>query len=374
MSNETPKLIPWTEADPEEAAVSALTEALRDADGPADLDGAWPETLWRLLTDAGATRWSIPAEFGGGESPRPLLVQRYARLAEASLTAVFILSQHDAAVRRLVAAIDRPIARRWLAALAGGAPATVGLSQLTTSRRLGSKALTAVEIGDGRYRLDGGMPWVTAAERAEVIVTGAFLEDDRQMLLALPADLPGVLVKPAFDLAALQASRTAEVVVNGVEIDAADVLMGPSTEISSQPGAVGTAGLETSALALGQSAAAIGGLVEALAIGRDDLADPLTGQAEPRDQPVQRCGEHVQVARVHVGAPGPRERDPVAPDDDGAAQTGVRPGAGRALGGCCGCRSGRAAGCRHGRSSPRRRRPSPLPLPSSRGVSDTHST
>ena len=201
-------------------------------------------------------------------------------MAQASLTAVFILSQHDAAIRRLTASADRPIARRWLSALAEGAAATVGISQLTTSRRFGAKALTATDLGDGRYRLEGGMPWVTAAERADVIVTGAFLDDDRQMLLALPADLPGVVVKPAFDLAALQASRTAEVVVNGVEIDASDILMGPSTEISSQPGAVGTAGLETSALALGQSAAAIGGLADALAIGRDDLADPLAVLSE----------------------------------------------------------------------------------------------
>ncbi|MDR3619369.1 MAG: acyl-CoA/acyl-ACP dehydrogenase [Paludisphaera borealis] len=268
-------VISWTEPESEESAIVDVTQALRAADGSADIAGEWPETLWGLLVDAGATRWSIPTEFGGGECPRPLLVQRYARLAEASLTAVFILSQHDAAIRRLTGSADRPTARRWLSAIADGAVATVGISQLTTSRRLGAKALVATEIGGGRYRLDGGMPWVTAAERADVIVTGAFLDDDRQVLLALPTDLPGVVVKPAFDLAALQASRTAEVVVSGVEIDESDILFGPSTEISSQPGVVGTAGLETSALALGQSAAAIGGLAAALALGRDDLAEPL---------------------------------------------------------------------------------------------------
>jgi alkylation response protein AidB-like acyl-CoA dehydrogenase len=277
MGNDPLDVISWTEPEPEAPAITALSEALTAADGLADLSGEWPETLWGLLADAGATRWSIPREYGGEERTRPLLVQRYAQLAEASLTAMFILSQHDAAIRRLAAAADRPTARQWLATIAeGGAIATVGLSQLTTSRRLGSKALVATEVGKGRYRLNGGMPWVTAAERADVIVTGAFLDDDRQMLLALPADLPGVLIKPAFDLAALQASRTAEVVVNGVEIDASDVLLGPTANIASQPGAVGTAGLETSALALGQSAAAINGLASVLALGREDLADPLT--------------------------------------------------------------------------------------------------
>ena len=59
------------------------------------------------------------------------------------------------------------------------------------------------------------MPWVTAAERADVIVTGAALDDGRQMLIALPADRPGVDVRPPFPLAALQASCTTEVVLEG---------------------------------------------------------------------------------------------------------------------------------------------------------------
>jgi butyryl-CoA dehydrogenase len=275
MGHETVHQGFWTEPEPEEARIVALTDALREADGPADLDGGWPDALWRPLVDAGVLGWSVPSGQGGEGVARPLLVQRYARLAEASMTAAFILSQHDAAVRRLTAVADRPGAAAWLGSIARGeAMATVGISQLTTSRRLGAKALTAAEIGPARYRLDGAMPWVTGAENADVFVTGALLDDGRQMLIALASDRPGLSVLPAFDIAALQASRTAEVVVEGVEIDADDVLMGPSHEIGGQPGAVGTAGLETSALALGQAAAALGGLQEATA-DRVDLVEPV---------------------------------------------------------------------------------------------------
>ncbi|AMV36990.1 acyl-CoA dehydrogenase family protein [Planctomyces sp. SH-PL62] len=265
----------WTEIDPEESRIVALTDALRAEDGPADLAGGWPEALWSRLVDAGATRWSVAREQGGDACPRPLAVQRYARLAEASLTAVFLLSQHDAAVRRLATVAERSKAAEWLSAIARGeVMATVGISQLTTSRRLGAKALVATEIGPDRYRLDGSMPWVTGAERADVFVTGALLEDGRQLLVGLPSDRPGLTVLPAFELAALQASRTAEVVVKGVEIAADDVLMGPTREISAQTGAVGTAGLETSALALGQAAAAIGGMAS-LTADRVDLIEPV---------------------------------------------------------------------------------------------------
>ena len=78
------------------------------------------------------------------------LLERYARVAEGSLTAAFILSQHDAGVRRLLAAADRPVARQWLGAICRGPPfTTVGISQLTTSRRHGTQALIAREETPG---------------------------------------------------------------------------------------------------------------------------------------------------------------------------------------------------------------------------------
>jgi len=268
-------LPPWSEPDRDEQRISHLVAALAGEDGPADAAGTWPEGLWQLLRDGGVIGWSLPSEFGGQACARPLLLQRYAQLASASLTAAFILSQHDGAVRRLISAADRPTASRWLQAIAAGnAFATVGISQLTTSLRLGSQALTAEQTRPGKYRLRGAMPWVTAAERAHVFVTGALLADGRQLLIALPADRAGLTVRPSFELAALQASCTTEVALEDVQVEEDDLLADPSTEPSTQPGAVGTAGLETSALALGQARAALAALVD-LAAERFDLADPV---------------------------------------------------------------------------------------------------
>ncbi|MGZ3392766.1 MAG: acyl-CoA dehydrogenase [Isosphaeraceae bacterium] len=275
MSNQPIELPSWTEPDPDAARMAGLVENLAAKDGPADAAGTWPEALWRLIQDGGATRWSLPRDFGGEACPRPLLLQRYAQLASGSLTAVFVLSQHDAAVRRLDGAVDRPAAREWLRAIAAGkAFTTVGVSQLTTSRRLGSQALVATETERGTFQLDGAMPWVTAAERADVLVTGALLDDGRQMLIALPVDRAGLTVRPAFELAALQASCTTEVILEHVRVSAADLLAGPSADLSAQPGAVGTAGLETSALALGQARAALGALA-GLVADRLELFDPV---------------------------------------------------------------------------------------------------
>jgi butyryl-CoA dehydrogenase len=265
----------WLEPDRESDRVGELTARLAEEDGRADDGRGWPNALWSVMESGQATRWSLPEEYLGDACARPLLVQRYAQLAGGSLTAVFILSQHDAAVRRLMAAPESAVAGHWLRAIGEGrAFTTVGISHLTTSRRLGAQPVKAVELAPGRYRLDGTIPWVTAAEQADLIVTGGALDDGRQMLIALPADRPGIAVGPPFPLAALQASCTTEIVLDKVHVDQTDLLAGPALDIMSSPGAVGTAGLETSALALGQARVALEALI-ALSPERAELAEPL---------------------------------------------------------------------------------------------------
>ncbi len=190
------------------------------------------------------------------------------------MTAAFILSQHDAGVRRLAASVERPSAHAWLEMIAADeAFATVGISQLTTSRRHGSHALMAEALDDG-YRLDGVMPWVTGAEMADVIVTGALLADGRQLLIALPTDRPGLDVKPPFPLAALQSSCTSEVTCDNVHVEDSFLLSGPSADVMAHPGSASTGGLETSALALGQARAALAALA-AEAPKRAELVEPV---------------------------------------------------------------------------------------------------
>ncbi len=277
MSNNPEPIFSWADhiADPLEDRLATLSRRLGDGDGPADEAGSWPEGLWAILKEAGATRWSLPREYDGEGCSRPTLLHRYARVAEGSLTSAFILSQYDAGVRRLLATLDRPGASYWMAQVKGReAFLTVGLSQLTTSRRHGAQALTATEGAPGTYRLDGVMPWVTAAERADVIITGAVVEGGGQLLLAVPTGRSGLRVRTAFSLAALQASRTSEVVCEGVQVDPSDVLAGPSPDVMAQTGTGGTGGLETSALALGQARAALTALASE-SPRRPELAEPV---------------------------------------------------------------------------------------------------
>ena len=233
-----------------------ILERLINAAQAADASPEWPAASWRALREAGVLAWSVPKDYGGAGWSAPELLAGYEQLAGACLTTAFILSQREAAVRRLAASANVALARRFLPHLASGEFfASVGLSQLTTSRQHQAPALTAVATTEG-FRLDGTVPWVTGADQADVLVIGATLADGRQILLALPRGQGGVSIEPPLPLMALAGSRTCSIQLNGVVLGSDCLIAGPTEKImAGKPGGVG--GLETSCLALGLAGAAV---------------------------------------------------------------------------------------------------------------------
>jgi alkylation response protein AidB-like acyl-CoA dehydrogenase len=230
--------------------------ALRDHAGAADANLVWPELSWDALRRGGVLGWCIPNSLGGDGRDGLQLLDGYEQLASACLTTCFILSQRDAACRRLRDSGNEALARQLLPALAQGRHfATVGVSQLTTSRQHGKPAMLARASGQD-FVMDGVMPWVTGAARADYFVTGAVLEDGRQILAVLHRDRPGVVVGPPLELTALQGSLTAEVRCEKVLLERRWLLAGPVEKVMA-PGKGGAGGLETSCLALGLAGAAI---------------------------------------------------------------------------------------------------------------------
>jgi alkylation response protein AidB-like acyl-CoA dehydrogenase len=236
----------------------------------ADTATDWPARSWAAMAAAGATRWGVPVAFGGAGLDPAARLAGYEDLAAACLTTAFLLSQQDAAVRLLVRADADAVRRRYLPAAASGeAVLTIGVSQLTTSGQHRTPLVTARPDGPG-FRVDGAIPWVTAADRADAIVAGAALAYGGQVLFALPCGRAGVTVEPPLELAALRGSRTARVRCQDVWVGPEDVVSGPRERVLG-PG--GGGGPDTSALALGLAAAAIA-FVRTEASGRPTLAEP----------------------------------------------------------------------------------------------------
>ena len=138
--------------------------------------------------------------------------------------------------------------------------------------------LTA-EAYAGGFRLHGMSPWVTGGAAADVIVIAATLVEhgeatDRQLLVAVPTDLPGITVADPLPLIGVTASSTGPVHLDGVEVSEEWLIAGPVANVMASGLGGSTGGYETSTLAIGLAQAAINFLAEEAA-KRDDLMEPM---------------------------------------------------------------------------------------------------
>jgi alkylation response protein AidB-like acyl-CoA dehydrogenase len=233
--------------------------------------------------DAGVFEWCAPVKFGGQEWNETQLLRGYVHLAAACLTTTFVITQRIGAMQRIAAGSnDEARAELLPGIVAGRTFATVGISHLTTSRQhLDRPVLRAEELGDG-FLLDGYSPWVTGAEFAQHIVLGATFDDGRQILVALPTELPGVQIERAPQLVGLSASRTGPVHLNNVLVPRNWLLAGPVQEVMKQGVGARTGGSQTSALAIGLATAALEFLSRQSA-ARNDLVEPAEALTQERD-------------------------------------------------------------------------------------------
>lgn len=263
-----------------------------------DASGRWPQTQFNWLAEAGVLGWSVPQEYGGQDIDTSEWIERYQQLAAACLTTCFALTQRNGACQRIAGCENRELKQELLPELASGSRfATVGISHLTTSRQHLRKPVVEVAVEGGEYVLNGLIPWVTGAAAADIVVSGGTLDDGRQVLIALPADLPGVSVKPRTELMALTASETRSIELTQVRVPERFLIAGPVENVMNSGTGGGAGSLTTSALALGVSRRSLK-LLEQEAVQRDDLCRTV---ASFRDE-VVILGE--QIAQVACGDAG----------------------------------------------------------------------
>ncbi len=262
---------------PDDAQLDELCTRLARLAGPLDESETWPDEQLGLCREFGVYQWFMPREWGGQAWSDLDILRGYLKLSAACLTTTFILTQRTGACQRIVLAENETAKSRWLPGLTSGELfATVGISHLTTSRRHLAKPVLRATRGrvsprrgedshgncesrrdSSAWVLDGYSPWVTGGDHADVIVTGATLDDGRQILVALPTDLPGVEVPPPPRLVGLSASHTGEVRCHGVDLPHDCLLAGPVENVMQHGKGAGTGGLQTSTLAIGLTSAAV---------------------------------------------------------------------------------------------------------------------
>jgi alkylation response protein AidB-like acyl-CoA dehydrogenase len=208
---------------PDDPALTALCARLADMAIELDRAPQWPAEQLRLCGEQGVFEWFLDPAWGGRGWDEEQVVRGYLALSAACLTTTFIITQRTGACRRIAGCENEVLKRRLLPGLVSGELfATVGISHLTTSRRhLATPVLTAEAI-DGGFRLQGLSPWVTGGAAADVLVLAATLVErdaatDRQLLIAVPRDVPGVTVAEPLPLVGVSASSTGPIHLDGAE-------------------------------------------------------------------------------------------------------------------------------------------------------------
>ena len=251
-----------------------LAELSKELDQPTSDFVAWPAKQLQLCAERGVFRWFVAKQWGGLEWAPEEIARGYLELSAGCLTTTFVITQYTGAARRIAGSDNEVTKERFLPAFATGEQfGTVGISHLTTSRRhLGKTILHAKETEDG-FLLNGMAPWVTGANAASVVVTGATLDDGRQILAAVPTSNAGIETAQATQLVALTASQTGPIHFADCLVPHECVLAGPVNEVMKTGVGAGTGGVQTSTLAVGLANAAIEFLLQE-SQQRPDLVAP----------------------------------------------------------------------------------------------------
>ncbi len=248
---------------PDDPALVDLCDQLRELSAALDFQDAqsnfpWPQQQLDLCARYGVFRWFLDSQYGGfGWSDHDVTLG-YLALSAACQTTTFVITQRTGACRR-IALSGNDFARDQLIPnlLDGTQFSTVGISHLTTSHRHLDKPVLQAEETDAGFVLNGFIPWVTGGVHADTIVTGAQLEDGRQILIIVPTDSAGVRAERPADLVALSASHTGKVVLENVQVDRQWLLAGPVENVMTSGIGAKPGGLQTSTLAIGLAAAAV---------------------------------------------------------------------------------------------------------------------
>lgn len=238
--------------------------------------GPWESGAFEALTRYGVLARLVPDDCGGtrtADSSPAAPLEILTATARHCLTTALALSQWAAAVQIMTAA-DLPVRQRLLSGFASGQRfATIGISQLTTSRRHASRPPMVATRGDS-WVLNGLCPWVTGADTVDIIVTGAVIDEVTAGYFVVERSTAGIDVDPPMRLVALSGSRTSPVRFRDVQ---------PMAMISAEAaGAPRAGGLATTAVAVGAALGSVDYLhrvaAESSGTDLDELADTLNAQ------------------------------------------------------------------------------------------------
>lgn len=170
---------------------------------------------------------SAPAEYGGAAAPAAVARQTAEILAGACCSTWFVTTQHHTPVR-LLADSERPVRERLLRPLASGELlAGIAYAHVRAFPRVPVRAVP----DRGGWRFEGTVPWYTGWGLNDVMLL-AGVTDTAEVVFAFTEarEQPGLRPSPPLRLAALTASRTVSLELDGLWLPEEAVVLRTSQE------------------------------------------------------------------------------------------------------------------------------------------------
>lgn len=216
-----------------ELAEAELAPAATEAETRALEHGEYPREAYRLLGKAGLLGLPYPEAVGGGAQPYVVYLQVLEELARAWASVAMGVSVHVLSCHALaVGGTAEQVTQKLPDLLSGDLLAAYCLSESESGSDAAAMRTRATRTATG-WRLDGTKAWITHGGMADSYTVFARTSTagpdapNGQGISAflVPAATPGLRVAPPEHKMGFAASRTAQVVLDGVEVDA-DALLG----------------------------------------------------------------------------------------------------------------------------------------------------
>ncbi|HEY6797335.1 MAG TPA: acyl-CoA dehydrogenase family protein [Kineosporiaceae bacterium] len=194
----------------------------------AEATGTFPREVFGVLGRAGLLGLAAPPGYGGSGLPATVYLQVVEELASVWMSVAVGVSVHSLSCWPLAAFGTVAQRERWLPDLVGGERlGAFMLSELQAGSDVASIATAAEPTGDG-YRVTGTKAWITHGGEADFYTLIARTSPDGARGLScflVDGASPGLAALPPERKMGLKASRTSQVVLDGVHLEA-DRLIG----------------------------------------------------------------------------------------------------------------------------------------------------
>lgn len=181
-----------------------------------------PRARLEAWARAGLLGLAGPRAYGGAQAPPAVVREAIEILAGACGATWFVAAQHATPLAALAASANDDLKQRRLAALCRGELlAGVAVAHL---RRAGAPAVRATRA-DGGWRFDGHVAWMTGWGICDVALLAGRSDADEVVLVLVDArEGDGLRASAPLELAAMQASRTVTLDLDGFSIADRDVV------------------------------------------------------------------------------------------------------------------------------------------------------